>query len=161
MKKVLLDMYRNEGPLALYKGLVTSLWLCTTGIVHMTCYEFLQKSVGFYTGPTQHPKLKGLIPLFTGAFSRFIATSLLYPLTTIRTRLQKRQYRINELNKPGEAAGGEIMYTGNIDCIKKILRNEGYKGFYKGLLANLLRVVPANGMFFMIYEYVNKQLSKI
>jgi len=155
-RKVMVDLYKNEGLTALYKGFIASLWLSSTGIVHMTCYEYLQKAVGKYA--KGHEKILNAIPLFTGALSRLFATVLLYPLTTIRTRLQKRQYKATEL-KNASGSKGEIYYTGNIDCISKILKNEGITGFYKGLFANLLRVVPANGIFFLIYEYVNKKFA--
>ncbi len=158
-KRVVSDMYRNEGLGALYKGFIASLWLCSTGIVHMTCYEFLKKVTDLYL--KGHDKIKNVVPLFTGSVSRLIATTLLYPLTTIRTRLQKKQYKAAEVKKDAAAAEQkEIIYKGNVDCIKKIWRNEGFMGFYKGLFANLLRVVPANGIFFLIYEYANKKRAK-
>jgi len=155
-KKVLLDLLKNEGVLALYKGYITSLWLCTTGIVHMTCYEFIKRVAGKLL--ENHRSLNNMVPLVNGAFSRLIATSLMYPLTTIRTRLQKKQYTIREVAK-AVSDKGEILYKGNIDCIKKIIRNEGLRGFYKGLIPNLCRVVPANGIFFFIYECVNRFLT--
>lgn len=33
----------------------------------------------------------------------------------------------------------DIMYTGTIDCWKKIARDEGGKAFFKGALSNVLR----------------------
>ena len=43
-------------------------------------------------------------------------------------------------------------YSGSLDCISKILKLEGVKGFYKGLSPNLLRVVPATMITFVVYE---------
>ncbi len=34
--------------------------------------------------------------------------------------------------------GGE-MYKNSFDCIRCILRDEGFRGFYRGLPANMLR----------------------
>eukprot|EP00826_Nyctotherus_ovalis_P045411 TRINITY_DN5030_c0_g1_i2.p1 TRINITY_DN5030_c0_g1~~TRINITY_DN5030_c0_g1_i2.p1 ORF type:complete len:250 (-),score=54.14 TRINITY_DN5030_c0_g1_i2:132-881(-) len=155
-KKVLLDLLKNEGALAFYKGYITSLCLCTTGIVHMTCYEFMKRITGKLF--SQQKYVNDALPLLNGAFSRLIATSLMYPLTTVRTRLQKKQYTLQDLTKVAPEKG-EILYKGNIDCFKKIVRNEGLRGFYKGLVPNLFRVVPANGIFFFIYEHVNKFLT--
>lgn len=155
-KRILFDMIKSEGPLALYNGYITSLCLCTTGIVHMTCYEFIKRVSGKIL--SDHKSVNNIVPLLNGAFSRLIATSLMYPLTTIRTRLQKKQYTIQEVTKV-TAEKGEILYKGNIDCIKKIIRNEGLLGFYKGLVPNLCRVVPSNAIFFFIYEHVNKFLT--
>jgi len=38
------------------------------------------------------------------------------------------------------------------DVAMKIYRNEGLKGFYKGLTPNLLKVFPSSGLFFLSYE---------
>lgn len=47
--------------------------------------------------------------------------------------------------------------------IKKVLlvvnyRYEGWKGFYKGLSANLIRVTPATVITFVVYENVSRYL---
>ena len=47
-----------------------------------------------------------------------------------------------------------------MDCITKILRLEGIKGFYKGLSPNLLRVVPATMITFVVYENISFYLLK-
>jgi len=36
---------------------------------------------------------------------------------------------------------GEKMYSGTLDCWKKILRDEGAAAFYKGNLTNVLRSI--------------------
>lgn len=38
------------------------------------------------------------------------------------------------------------------DAIMKIYKNEGVKGFYKGLTPNLIKIFPASGLFFVAYE---------
>ena len=72
---------------------------------------------------------------------------------------------MSELGSVGKssvkAEGSEILYKGVTDCLMKILRNEGIRGFYKGFLPNLLRVVPSNGLFFLIYENVLKLLHQL
>lgn len=35
--------------------------------------------------------------------------------------------------------GKEIMYTGTIDCFRKIYKDEGPAAFFKGCLSNILR----------------------
>jgi len=35
--------------------------------------------------------------------------------------------------------GGEIQYTGTVDCFVKIAKNEGTKAFFKGAGSNVLR----------------------
>lgn len=38
-----------------------------------------------------------------------------------------------------EAGRGERMYTSSFHCFKTMVINEGYRGFYRGLSANLIR----------------------
>lgn len=34
------------------------------------------------------------------------------------------------------------LYTGAMDCLKTIRKNEGMKGFYAGFLMNSIRIMP-------------------
>jgi len=52
-----------------------------------------------------------------------------YPLDTVRRRLMMTA------GKTGE----DRMYTGTMDCFRKIYRDEGGKAFFKGCLSNVLR----------------------
>ncbi len=40
-----------------------------------------------------------------------------------------------------------------------LFRNEKVRGFYKGLIPNLLRVVPATALTFMVYEHTSHFLA--
>ena len=44
--------------------------------------------------------------------------------------------------------------------IGKIYKETGIKGFYFGLRIDLIRVLPANAITFIVYEYVKKLLLK-
>lgn len=51
----------------------------------------------------------------------------------------------------------EIMYTGTIDCWKKIARDEGGKAFFKGAWSNVLRGM--GGAFVLVlYDELKKVL---
>lgn len=150
-KQVVTELLVNEGPVALYKGYTASLALCSLGIIQMLSYEYLMKILN-YRPVTK----KAAIPFVAGTLSRFIATTLLYPFTTVRTRVQKRQYTLEELKLHG---GKEIIYTSVLDCFKKTMKNEGFKAFYKGYLVNIIRVAPAQGIFFLLYELTIKMLQ--
>lgn len=41
-----------------------------------------------------------------------------------------------------------------------VFRYEGWVGFYKGLTPNLLRVIPATAVTFVVYENVSSFLMK-
>lgn len=50
-------------------------------------------------------------------------------------------------------------YKGMSDVFWRTLREEGYRGFYKGLFPNLLKVVPAASITYMVYETMKKSLD--
>ena len=66
------------------------------------------------------------------AFAQAVTLSagiITYPLDTVRRRLMMN----------GGKTGADKIYDGNIDCIRKIYRYEGIRGFFKGCLCNVYR----------------------
>ena len=76
---------------------------------------------------------------FRGLLSKFFCAQIAalasaytsYPFDTVRRRLQRQSELPRALRH----------YDGNVDCCRKIYREEGVSGFFKGALANALRVV--------------------
>lgn len=50
-------------------------------------------------------------------------------------------------------------YGGMVDVFKKTIEHEGFRGFYKGIFPNLLKVVPSASITYMVYEYMKKGLD--
>ena len=50
-------------------------------------------------------------------------------------------------------------YKGMSDVFWRTFQNEGYGGFYKGIFPNLLKVVPAASITYMVYEAMKKRLD--
>lgn len=64
------------------------------------------------------------------------ASTVCYPLDTIRRRMQMR---------------GQ-MYRSQADAFVTIWHSEGVHGFYRGYAANTIKVVPQNALRFVAYE---------
>jgi len=60
-------------------------------------------------------------------FVTAVAGLFSYPLDTVRRRLMM------------QSGKKTILYTGTLDCIAKIAKNEGPKAFFKGALSNVIR----------------------
>jgi len=70
-----------------------------------------------------------------------------YPFDTVRRRMMMQSGR----------KGADIMYSGTIDCWKKIARDEGSKAFFKGAWSNVLRGM--GGAFVLVlYDELKKLL---
>ena len=48
------------------------------------------------------------------------------------------------------------MYDGFLDCVRKTYHYEGVRAFYKGLTPNLIRMFPQSGLFFLVYDWVQR-----
>ena len=71
-----------------------------------------------------------------------MAIFITYPLTTIRTRLQQNQFFNNR---------SSAKYSNVKDVARSIFKDEGFTGFYKGLLPNLMKGIPQRGIYFYFY----------
>ncbi len=67
-----------------------------------------------------------------GAFSGAIGASVVYPINLLRTRLQSQGTTTHPRT-----------YTGVLDVTRQTIKGEGFRGLFKGLTPNLLKVVPA------------------
>ncbi|XP_024041562.1 calcium-binding mitochondrial carrier protein SCaMC-1 isoform X2 [Citrus clementina] len=88
-----------------------------------------------------------LVQLGCGTISGALGATCVYPLQVIRTRMQAQRSK------------SAAAYKGMSDVFWRTLQNEGYRGFYKGIFPNLLKVVPAASITYMVYETMKKTLD--
>ncbi|XP_037344375.2 electrogenic aspartate/glutamate antiporter SLC25A12, mitochondrial-like [Pungitius pungitius] len=84
--------------------------------------------------------------LTAGAIAGVPAASLVTPADVIKTRLQVA------------ARAGQTTYSGVIDCFGKILKEEGFRAFWKGAGARVLRSSPQFGVTLVTYELLQRWL---
>jgi hypothetical protein len=65
----------------------------------------------------------------------------------------------NHCRLQAQRGNSEAAYKGMSDVFWRTLKHEGISGFYKGILPNLLKVVPAASITYMVYEAMKKNLS--
>ncbi|KAK4223870.1 putative calcium-binding mitochondrial carrier protein Aralar1 [Podospora fimiseda] len=80
-----------------------------------------------------------------GAFGAF----MVYPIDLVKTRMQ---------NQRG-ANPGQRLYNNSIDCFKKVVRNEGFRGLYSGVLPQLVGVAPEKAIKLTVNDLVRKQFT--
>ncbi|CAN1317903.1 Calcium-dependent mitochondrial ATP-magnesium/phosphate carrier protein 2 [Linum perenne] len=140
------DIWVHEGPRAFYKGLVPSLLgIIPYAGIDLAAYETLKDMSKTYLLRDSEPG--PLVQLGCGTISGAAGATCVYPLQVIRTRMQAQQ----------SSAGA--AYKGMSDVFLRTLEKEGYRGFYKGLFPNLLKVVPAASITYMVYEAMKKRLQ--
>ncbi|EME30592.1 Mitochondrial carnitine/acylcarnitine carrier-like protein [Galdieria sulphuraria] len=83
------------------------------------------------------------IPEFAlcGAGAGLAVSFVACPTELIKCRLQ------------AQSADSATVYKGPVDCARQVWKSRGTLGLFKGLGATLGREVPANAIYFSVYEY--------
>ncbi|CAG0919224.1 unnamed protein product [Notodromas monacha] len=122
---------KKNGLLGLYKGLGPS----NVQVAPYTGFQFGFYSVfmNFFQPLLGREDGRSMsCPLFSGAFAGFAAKSLVYPLDVVKKRLQ-----IQDMGEIRASHFGKLrQYDGLVDCIRKMVQYEGFKGLYKGYVAS-------------------------
>ncbi|SPO32072.1 related to calcium-binding mitochondrial carrier protein [Ustilago trichophora] len=80
-----------------------------------------------------------------GGIAGSVGATLVYPIDLVKTRMQ---------NQRSAVVGEPLMYKNSIDCVKKVFRNEGLRGFYSGLGPQLLGVAPEKAIKLTVNDLV-------
>ncbi|KAF7197279.1 Calcium-binding mitochondrial carrier SAL1 [Pseudocercospora fuligena] len=148
-------MWARNGMIAFYKGLPMGLvGMFPYAAIDLSVFETLKKRV-IARNKRNNPNLKhdeDALPgnfsmALMGGFSGAIGASIVYPLNLLRTRLQSQ----GTVSHPR-------TYTGIVDVTRQTLQGEGVRGLFKGLTPNLLKVVPAVSITYVVYENTKKAL---
>ena len=138
----------KEGFCALYSGLLPSIFgIIPYAGIDLATNSVLKEIVG------KHLQQRGQEPGVTlllgcGMASSSTAMICTYPLNLVRTRLQ------------ASGMPGAPRYNSAVDCFKKIVSVDGYKGLYRGMAPNLLKVLPATSISYTIYDLLSKIKKK-
>lgn len=137
---------RHEGITGLWKGNVPAELL-------YVCYSAVQFSTYRSVTLLLHGALgEGALPspaesFVAGAVAGAAATAATYPLDLLRTRFA--------------AQGNDRVYANLRRAVVQIGREEGIRGFFRGLGPGLAQIVPFMGLFFAAYETLRPPLSEL
>ena len=174
-------MLSEEGVAGLYRGIGPSLLLVSHGSIQFLTYEQVksellrrrQRAAAAVAPP--HPLLAvpsqarehlrsanassqppQPLPLELGANDLLIASTVskvcailfTYPYQVIRSCMQQR----------ANIGGDAVLYTTAADTTAHVLRVDGFRGFYRGILPHILRSTPQATITLMLYEYAQRTL---
>ncbi|KAI8632185.1 mitochondrial dicarboxylate carrier protein [Xylariaceae sp. FL1651] len=128
----------NEGITGLWKGNVPAeLMYVSYAAIQFTAYRSNTLLLHRLTG--EENRLPHAVESFiSGAAAGATATATTYPLDLLRTRFA--------------AQGNDRVYTSLRRAVWDIRRDEGLRGFFRGLTPALAQIVPYMGLFFAMYE---------
>ncbi|KAM5239343.1 mitochondrial carrier protein SCaMC-3L [Ctenodactylus gundi] len=136
----------HEGPRAFYRGyLPNMLGIIPYAGIDLAVYEMLRcfwlKSGRDMKDPS------GLVSLSSVTLSTTCGQMASYPLTLVRTRMQAQDTA---------AKGPNPTMSG---VFRQILAQQGWPGLYRGMTPTLLKVLPAGGISYVVYEAMKKTLG--
>lgn len=121
--------------------------------IDLTTYEYLKRFVTNRNAAARHCHEDDAAPgnIMTagiGAFSGALGASVVYPINLLRTRLQSQGTAIHP-----------PTYTGVWDVTARTFQGEGFRGLFKGITPNLLKVVPAVSITYVVYDNSKRILN--
>lgn len=148
---------RHEGIRGLYRGLGASYLGVSESTLQWVLYEQMKASLSRRELRLQasgreknawDTTLDWTGKAGSAGAAKFLAAIITYPHEVVRTRL--RQAPLQD---------GRLKYTGIIQCVRLIFKEEGMVALYGGLVPHMLRVVPSAAIMFGCYEGVLKFLG--
>lgn len=125
-------VYAEKGFRSLYKGYSPTLLSLSPFIaINFACFDSLR--AGY------NPHGSSSLNMLFGAASGALAQSVCFPLDTVRRRMQVKG----------------VAYPSVWLAFSTITKHEGITGFYRGIVPNLLKVMPNNAIRFSAFNYLD------
>jgi len=171
---VMSNILAKEGIVGLYRGLSVSLAVAIPNLaIGFSAYDtakeyfLLTEETGYFRNEAsletdshlaagEPHTLNWVGAMSSGAIGGIIASMVIFPLDVVRRRMQV----VGILTKPNAAdAANPAVRPKALSMFQGILRNEGVSGLYRGILPELLKVIPMVSVTFCVYEFALKALS--
>lgn len=110
----LMSLLKNDGPQALFAGVLPALVLVINPILQYTLFEQMKNAI------ENKRKVTPTMVFFLGALGKLFATSITYPYITVKSQMH--------------VAGRQQKSEGMTEALRRVVRDEGYSGLYKGAL---------------------------
>ncbi|XP_051021604.1 calcium-binding mitochondrial carrier protein SCaMC-1 isoform X1 [Acomys russatus] len=142
-KKIL----KHEGVGAFYKGYVPNLLgIIPYAGIDLAVYELLKSYwLDNFAKDSANPGV--VVLLSCGALSSTCGQLASYPLALVRTRMQ------------AQAMGEGAPQLSMVGLFQRIISKEGVSGLYRGITPNFMKVLPAVGISYVVYENMKQTLG--
>lgn len=132
---------KNEGPLALYNGLESTMWrhiLWNAG--YFGCIFQVKSLLPIADGKSQQMRND----LIAGSIGGTFGTVLNTPMDVVKSRIQ---------NSP-KVAGSVPKYNWAWPALGTVMKEEGFGALYKGFVPKVLRLGPGGGILLVVFTGV-------
>lgn len=148
--QVMRATYLQEGGI---RGLYRGVWPTNLGVVPYVALNFcVYEQLREFVPTNGDTGSSSMYMLAIGAISGGVAQTATYPFDLLRRRFQVLAMGQSELG---------FKYSGVIDALITIGKTEGVRGYYRGLTANLFKVIPSTAVSWLVYELARDSLRKL
>lgn len=137
----LLALIREEGPQSLFAGVVPALVLVVNPILQYTIFEQLKNVL------EKKKRITPTVAFMLGALGKLFATTITYPYITVKSRL----------HVAGRDGGKEHM----MQAMRRIIKEEGTVGLYKGIGPKVTQSVLTAAFLFAFKDVLYEQTIKL
>ncbi|BGP44982.1 mitochondrial aspartate-glutamate transporter agc1 [Rhodotorula kratochvilovae] len=81
-----------------------------------------------------------------GGIAGALGATAVYPIDLTKTRMQNQRSKVV----------GELLYKNSLDCVRKVYKNEGFTGFYRGLPPQLIGVAPEKAIKLTVNDLIRE-----
>lgn len=150
-------VFASRGYAGLFAGCrATLLEIVPNGAVQFGSYSALRTVCRRANGGDA--ELRGWQGYACGFASGALGKLAVHPLDVVKKRMQMQGVpRPVRYGKPVQLNA----YRGLLDCIAKLFRQEGFRGFFKGALPNIAKAAPASAVTFGSYELLIRAWSSL
>lgn len=89
-----------------------------------------------------------LVTMTISFVASMVSQVVTYPLNLARTKLQTQGVN-----------GRPILYSGLVDCLAKVVRQDGIRGLFTGILPNMMKAVPSSMLMYVTFRRVQYGLE--
>eukprot|EP00698_Gefionella_okellyi_P008929 TRINITY_DN2238_c0_g1_i2.p1 TRINITY_DN2238_c0_g1~~TRINITY_DN2238_c0_g1_i2.p1 ORF type:complete len:256 (-),score=32.67 TRINITY_DN2238_c0_g1_i2:257-1024(-) len=139
---------RGEGIQGLYKGVASPI---AGQMFHRAILLTTYGQAKISLGATNEESLSRFF--WAGCVTGAVASFTEGPIDFFKSQVQVQVIR--QAANPGLP----VEYAGVWDCARKIVGKRGIAGAYQGLGATLVRNIPANGVYFISYEWCRRYFA--
>ncbi|KAI5862268.1 mitochondrial carrier [Durotheca rogersii] len=145
----LLALLREEGPQALFRGVVPALVLVANPILQYTLFEQLRNAYERRRRRSATPAVAFVL----GALGKLFATTITYPYIVVKSRMH--------VADAAAATADGRRPDGMMAALGRVIREEGYAGLYKGIGPKVTQSVLTAAFLFAFKDVLYEQTIRL
>lgn len=150
------EIVREDGVTGLWLGIKPGMVLTVNPAITYGVYERLKSLL--LLASSANSKLTPGTSFLLGAFSKTLATIVTYPYIMAKVRIQARSADMDASESkdlPGGQDGNikpKAIHVGALSLLLRVLRKEGFVGWYQGMSAQIIKAVLSQALLFVSKE---------